>query len=89
VEGRGRGDIGHVLRGSVVSEAQPDLRPGARVRRDVVACLSVLQVHGDTDDLASLEREIDGVRDRERGVRDDDAFIAAEGQSLDGRGVDR
>ena len=54
----------------------------------VVARLADLQIHCDADDLAGFDREVDGIRDRQGAIRDNDALIPAEGQRYNRSGVD-
>jgi len=77
---------GRVL--DMVALRHPARRPGSGVARDAVALLAPLQIQGNGDHRLRRYLEVYGVRVRHLASGDADRLLAAEGQSLERRGVD-
>jgi len=78
-----------VLRVDLVAGAVPAVDAGARVARDVVAGLAVLQVDGDGEFGLRRDVEVERVGDGETLVGDRDGAVATEGDVLDCGGLDQ
>ena len=78
-----------VLRIDLVSRAVPAVHPAARVPRDVVARLAVLKVNGNGEFRLRGDVEVQWIRDGKPLVGYRDGPVPAEGDVLDGRGLDQ